>query len=106
MARLSRQSLPEVWLDWGRTYQVSTIVTLGATLFQAQSSGAPMLPVIGSMLDQTWRESTDVLDKQLRARQGRSIYVFFPLMIAVIAMIITGIFLGNNASQALHLLGL
>jgi hypothetical protein len=32
--------------------------------------------------------------------------VFFPLMIAVIAMIITGIFLGNNASQALHLLGL
>jgi ABC-type multidrug transport system fused ATPase/permease subunit len=106
MARLSKQDLPQAWLDWGRTYQVPTIITIGATLRQAQSSGAPMLPVIASMLDQTWRESTDVLDKQLRARQGRSIYVFFPLMISVIAMILTGIFLGNNAAQALHLIGL
>ena len=106
LARLTRQKLPQMWLEWGRTYQVPTIITLGATLLQAQSSGAPMLPVIGSMLDQTWRESTDVLDKKLRARQGRSIYVFFPLMIAVIAMILVGIFLGNNAGQALHLIGL
>jgi len=106
LGRLSKQDLPHVWLDWGRAYQVPTITTLGATLLQAQTSGAPILPVIASMLDQTWRESTDVLDKKLRARQGRSIYVFFPLMMAVIAMILVGIFLGNNAGQALHLIGL
>ncbi|ACU54404.1 hypothetical protein Afer_1481 [Acidimicrobium ferrooxidans DSM 10331] len=106
MTGLAKRTLAEVWSDWGRTYQVGIMVTLGSALAQAQRTGAPLVPVLRSLIDQTWRQTTDLVDQTLRSRQNTASLLLLPYMVVFVGTVIVGLFLGNaGLSNALHLLG-